>query len=205
MATILVVEDNEMLQVMVARWLKRRGHQVCVAGDGAQGLALAHSEQPDVILMDMNIPLLDGWTLTRTLKAAAPTQRIPIIGLSADALADDQARGLAAGCVAYYTKPIDFPPLLDYIDRLDNQPAPDNAGHRPARQLWRPLPCPPFRNAPTMPTPRAAAGGRCCRRGGCRYLISRAALVFTGLPAVRIAGRPNTPLAWLTQAVRARP
>ncbi|MDQ2809999.1 MAG: response regulator [Chloroflexota bacterium] len=133
MATILVVEDNEMLQVMVARWLKRRGHQVCVAGDGAQGLALAHSEQPDVILMDMNIPLLDGWTLTRTLKATTATQHIPIIGLSADARADDRARGLAAGCVAYYTKPLDFPPLLDYIDRLVNQPAPDNAGHRPVR------------------------------------------------------------------------
>ena len=133
MATILVVEDNEMLQVMVTRWLKRRGHQVRVAGDGAHGLALAQSEQPDVILMDMNIPVLDGWTVTRTLKEAPATARIPIIGLSADALAGDRERGLAAGCDAYYTKPVDFPPLLDYIDHLVSQPAPDSSGSLLAR------------------------------------------------------------------------
>ncbi len=133
MATILVVEDNEMLQVIVTRWLKRRGHQVRVAGDGAQGLALAQSEQPDVILMDMNIPLLDGWTVTRTLKEAAATQRIPIIGLSADALAGDRERGLAAGCDAYYTKPVDFPTLLDYIDHLISRRAPDRGGLSPVR------------------------------------------------------------------------
>lgn len=133
MATILVVEDNEMLQAMVTRWLKRRGHQVRVAGDGAQGLALAQSEQPDVILMDMNIPVLDGWTVTRALKGAAATTRIPIIGLSADALAGDRERGLAAGCDAYYTKPVDFPPLLDYIDSLVAPPAPDGAGPHLAR------------------------------------------------------------------------
>jgi CheY-like chemotaxis protein len=124
MATILVVEDNEMLQVMVTRWLKRRGHSVILAADGQQGLELARAQYPALVLTDMNIPVLDGWSLTRELKSAPDTRHIPVIGLSADALAGDREKALAAGCDAYYTKPVDFPPLLDYIDGLLKDQAP---------------------------------------------------------------------------------
>ncbi|HUS14400.1 MAG TPA: response regulator [Chloroflexia bacterium] len=118
MAKILLIEDNEMIQVMTTRWLTRKGHDVRRASDGMEGIAMAHSEHPDVILMDMNMPLVDGWTATRELKSAADTRRIPIIGLSADAMVGDPEKGLEAGCDAYHTKPINFPALLADIELL---------------------------------------------------------------------------------------
>src|SRR5687767_12112743 len=118
MATVLLIEDNEMLKVMIMRWLKRSGYEVLYAPDGAQGLDMARAERPDLVLTDMNIPLLDGWTIARTLKGSEDTSAIPIIGLSADALAGDQDKALEAGCDAYYTKPVDFPALLDHIGKM---------------------------------------------------------------------------------------
>jgi two-component system, cell cycle response regulator DivK len=116
MARILLVEDNEMNRDMLSRRLKRKGHEVLMAADGAQGVELAQSEQPDLILMDMSLPVLDGWQATRQIKAAANTQAIPVIALTAHALAGDRERSLEAGCDEYETKPVDFPRLLEKIE-----------------------------------------------------------------------------------------
>lgn len=116
MPKILVVEDNEMNRDMLARRLERRGYQVVVAVDGAQGLALAQSEAPDLILMDMSLPVLDGWEATRQLKAASETRAIPVIALTAHAMAGDRDKALEAGCDDYDTKPIELPRLLAKIE-----------------------------------------------------------------------------------------
>ncbi len=116
MARILLVEDNEMNRDMLSRRLKRKGHDVLMAGDGAQGVDLARSEHPDLILMDMSLPVLDGWQATRQIKATAETQTIPVIALTAHALAGDRERSLEAGCDEYETKPVDFPRLLEKIE-----------------------------------------------------------------------------------------
>lgn len=115
MAKILLVEDNEMNRDMLLRRLKRRGYQVIAASDGEHGIQLAHAEAPDLILMDMSLPVLDGWEATRQLKATPATQSIPIIALTAHAMAGDREKAIAAGCNDYDTKPIEFPRLLGKI------------------------------------------------------------------------------------------
>ncbi|HEY9645259.1 MAG TPA: response regulator [Chroococcidiopsis sp.] len=118
MHKILLVEDNELNRDMLSRRLERKGLQVIVAVDGQQGVAMAQSERPDLILMDMSLPVLDGWAATRQLKATAETQAIPVIALTAHAMAGDQAKCMEAGCDDYDTKPIDFTRLLGKIQVL---------------------------------------------------------------------------------------
>jgi CheY-like chemotaxis protein len=118
MAKILLVEDNEINRDMLSRRLERRGYQVVVALDGAQGVSMARSEAPDLILMDMSLPVLDGWEATRRIKAAIETATIPILALTAHAMTGDREKAIAAGCDDYDTKPIDFPRLLDKIEKI---------------------------------------------------------------------------------------
>jgi CheY-like chemotaxis protein len=118
MAKILLVEDNEMNRDMLSRRLQRRGHDVMVAVDGAEGLVLAQRELPSLILMDMGLPVLDGWEATRQLKADPATSGIPIIALTAHAMSEDRERALSAGCDDYDTKPVEFPRLVGKIDAL---------------------------------------------------------------------------------------
>jgi two-component system cell cycle response regulator DivK len=118
MAKILLVEDNEMNRDMLARRLERRGYQVVIAIDGEQGVRLAREESPDLILMDMSLPVLDGWEATRRLRALPVTQAIPIIALTAHAMAGDREQALQAGCNDYDSKPIEFARLLGKIQAL---------------------------------------------------------------------------------------
>lgn len=118
MAKILLVEDNEMNRDMLARRLERRGYAVLVAVDGEQGVALAQAEIPDLILMDMSLPVLDGWEATRRIKTAAETQAIPIIALTAHAMVGDRDEAMAAGCDDYDTKPIDLTRLLEKMEKI---------------------------------------------------------------------------------------
>ena len=118
MRKILLVEDNEMNRDMLSRRLERRGYQVLIAVDGEQGVAMAQSEAPDLILMDMSLPVLDGWEATRTIKAAPETRNIPIIALTAHAMVGDRDKVIEAGCDDYDTKPIELPRLLEKIDKL---------------------------------------------------------------------------------------
>ena len=118
MAKILLVEDNEMNRDMLSRRLTRRGFQVVIAVDGAQGVTMAQAESPDLILMDMSLPVMDGWEATQHLKTAPETQTIPIIALTAHAMAGDREKALAAGCDDYDTKPIEFPRLFSKIQTL---------------------------------------------------------------------------------------
>ena len=118
MAKILLVEDNEMNRDMLSRRLERRGYKVIMAEDGAVGVAMARSESPDLILMDMSLPIVDGWEATRQIKGAPETRTIPVIALTAHAMAGDEEKALAAGCNDYETKPVDLPKLLAKIDAL---------------------------------------------------------------------------------------
>jgi CheY-like chemotaxis protein len=118
MAKILLVEDNEMNRDMLSRRLQRRGHDVLVAGDGADGVAKARAEIPGLILMDMSLPVLDGWEATRQIKADPATSAIPIIALTAHAMSEDRERAITAGCDDYDTKPVEFPRLIGKIDAL---------------------------------------------------------------------------------------
>jgi CheY-like chemotaxis protein len=118
MTRVLLVEDNEMNRDMLSRRLQRRGFEVLIADDGEQGLAMAAAEQPDLVLMDMSLPVLDGWEATRRLKAAPDTAGIPVIGLTAHAMATDRDKCLEAGCDDYDTKPVELERLLDKIERL---------------------------------------------------------------------------------------
>mgnify|MGYP001799967305 CR=1 FL=1 len=113
--TILVVEDNEMNMDMLTRRLQRRGYTVLSAVNGVDGVAKARSEQPNLILMDMSLPVMDGWEATRTLKADPETRPIPVIALTAHAIAGDREKCLAAGCDEYESKPVRFPQLLEKI------------------------------------------------------------------------------------------
>lgn len=115
MVRVLLVEDNEMNRDMLSRRLERKGFTVLVAVDGAEGVAKARAELPDLILMDMNLPILDGWEATRQIKADGQTGQIPVIGLTAHAMAGDREKCLAAGCDQYDTKPVDFNSLLGKI------------------------------------------------------------------------------------------
>jgi len=118
MSVILLVEDNELNWDMLSRRLGRKGYQVVVATDGQQGLDMARSEAPDLILMDMSLPVVDGWEATRQLKAAPETRSIPIIALTAHAMADDRQTALEAGCDDYEGKPVEFDRLLSKIQSL---------------------------------------------------------------------------------------
>ena len=118
MPKLLYVEDNEMNRDMLSRRLQRRGYEVLIAVDGEQGIAQATAERPDLILMDMSLPVVDGWEATRRLKAAPDTQGIPIIGLTAHAMSTDRDKCLEAGCDDYDTKPVELARLLEKIERL---------------------------------------------------------------------------------------
>ena len=118
MARLLYVEDNEMNRDMLARRLRRRGFEVLIAADGEEGLAMVAAEKPDLVLMDMSLPVLDGWEATRRLKAAPATATIPVIGLTAHAMATDRDKCLEAGCDDYDTKPVEIERLLGKIERL---------------------------------------------------------------------------------------
>ena len=124
MTKILLVEDNEMNRDMLSRRLERRGFQVTLAVDGQQGVEMAQSESPDLILMDMSLPILDGWEATRRLKAEPKTSAIPIIALTAHAMSGDREKALEAGANDYDTKPIELPRLLEKIQTLLQQSKP---------------------------------------------------------------------------------
>jgi two-component system cell cycle response regulator DivK len=115
---ILLIEDNEDNRDMLIRRLQRRGFDVVFAVDGAQGVQMAESASPDLILMDMGLPVLDGWAATTKIKASPRTHNIPIIGLSANAMHGDREKGIAAGCDDYDTKPVEFSRLLEKIHAL---------------------------------------------------------------------------------------
>jgi CheY-like chemotaxis protein len=116
MARILLVEDNEMNRDMLSRRLQRKGYQVVMAVNGQQAIDFAASEKPDLILMDMSLPVVDGWEATRQLKAGVQTTQIPIIALTAHAMPDDERKAREAGCDDFDTKPIELPRLLAKIE-----------------------------------------------------------------------------------------
>ena len=151
MAKILLVEDNEQNRDMLTRRLQRKGHDVVTAGDGERAVALAESESPDVILMDLNLPVLDGWAATRRIKGGAGTGRIPVIALTAHAMSGDRQKALSAGCDDYDTKPVEFPRLLGKIETLLGRHA---AALNDVASKTRPEP-----QAPTTPLPPGEASG----------------------------------------------
>jgi len=118
MAKILLVEDNEMNRDMLSRRLERRGHTIVMAVDGQQGVDMAKSEAPDLILLDMSLPVLDGWEAAQQIKAQPESKDIPVIALTAHAMAGDKEKALKAGCDDYDTKPVELPRLLGKIDAL---------------------------------------------------------------------------------------
>ena len=118
MAKVLLVEDNEMNRDMLSRRLIRRGFQVVFAVDGQQGIDLARSERPDIILMDMSLPAIDGWEATRRVKADNATRSVPVIGLTAHAMGGDREKAIEAGCDDYETKPVELDRLISKIERL---------------------------------------------------------------------------------------
>src|SRR5262245_23740228 len=118
MSRILLVEDDAMNREMIARYLTTEGYQVISAGDGANAVLLARKEHPDLILMDMGLPILNGWQATYRLKTAAETRSIPIIALTAFAMAEDRAKCLAVGCEAFESKPVNFNRLLETMRQL---------------------------------------------------------------------------------------
>ena len=118
MSKILLVEDNEMNRDMLSRRLQRRGYEVVIAVDGEQGVALARSENPELILMDISLPDLDGWDATRRIKASPETQSIPVLALTAHAMSGDREKCLEAGCEDYDTKPVDLERLLRKMQAL---------------------------------------------------------------------------------------
>lgn len=118
MSMILLVEDNEMNRDMLTRRLERKGYRVVAACDGLQGYALAHSESPDLILMDISLPGMNGWEVTRLLKSEDDTRHIPIIALTAHALSSDRAKAFEAGSDEYDTKPVDFGRLQEKIENF---------------------------------------------------------------------------------------
>jgi CheY-like chemotaxis protein len=118
MPKILLIEDNEMNRDMLSRRLVRGGYEVIIAEDGARGVAMATSDRPDLILMDMSLPVIDGWEATRRIKATSELRKIPIIALTAHAMATDRDKALKAGCDDYDTKPIELQRLLGKIETL---------------------------------------------------------------------------------------
>jgi len=118
MSKILLVEDNELNRDMLSRRLARKGYDVLIAVDGQQGVDMARAEAPDIILMDMSLPVMDGWEAARTLKADEGTRAIPIVALTAHAMSEDRQSALDAGCDDYDTKPVDLKRLLGKIEAL---------------------------------------------------------------------------------------
>src|SRR5215831_2769910 len=118
MPKILLVEDNEMNRDMLSRRLERRGYRVAIAPDGEQGVSMAGSEAPDLVLMDMSLPVLDGWEAARRLKAVPETRAIPIIALTSHAMVGDREKAIEAGCDDYDTKPVEFQRLLEKIETI---------------------------------------------------------------------------------------
>jgi CheY-like chemotaxis protein len=123
MPKILLVEDNEMNRDMLSRRLMRNGFEIVMAVDGKQGVEMASAEQPDLILMDMSLPVMNGWEATQQLKAAPATRNIPVIALTAHAMSEDRDKAMAAGCNDFDTKPVDLPRLLEKIGSLLNAAA----------------------------------------------------------------------------------
>ena len=118
MARILLIEDNEMNRDMLSRRLECKGYTITLAVDGREGIDQARSDKPDLILMDMSLPVIDGWEATRTLKADPATSSIPVIALTAHAMSTDREKALAAGCDGYETKPVELPRLLEAIEKI---------------------------------------------------------------------------------------
>lgn len=118
MPKILIVEDNELNRDMLSRRLERRGFQIVMAVDGQQGVDMARSERPDLVLMDMSLPVMDGWAATKAIKADAELAAIPVIALTAHAMEGDRAKAIEAGCDDYDTKPIELPRLLEKIAKF---------------------------------------------------------------------------------------
>ena len=118
MTKILLVEDNEMNRDMLSRRLERKGYAVVIAVDGQQGVDMAFADPPALILMDMSLPVLDGWEATRRIKADARTKRVPVIALTAHAMQGDEQKAKEAGCDDYDTKPVELPRLLEKMERL---------------------------------------------------------------------------------------
>jgi two-component system, cell cycle response regulator DivK len=118
MAKILIVEDNEMNRDMLSRRLQRHGYTTVIAVDGAQAVDMVKTESPQIVLMDLSLPVIDGWEATRRIKANPETRHIPVIALTAHALSDDRGKAIQAGCDDYEIKPLDFPKLLAKIEKL---------------------------------------------------------------------------------------
>jgi len=115
---LLLVEDNELNRDMLSRRLIRKGYEILIAVDGAEGVEIAQAERPDLILMDMSLPVMDGWEATQKIKGSESTRGIPVLGLSAHALSEERDRAMAAGCDDYDTKPVELPRLLEKIETL---------------------------------------------------------------------------------------
>lgn len=118
MTRLLLVEDNEMNRDMLTRRLKRKGFEIDAAGDGEQALVMIQKSMPDLVLMDMNLPIKNGWMTCQEIRANPNTEKLPVIALTAHAMAEDKQKALDAGCNDYTTKPIDFPLLLEKINAL---------------------------------------------------------------------------------------
>ena len=118
MSKILLVEDNEMNRDMLSKRLRRKGYEVVIAVDGGEGLEMASAENPDLILMDMSLPVLNGWDATKKIKAEPATKDIPVIALTAHAMASDREKALGAGCDDYDTKPVELKRLLEKMEKL---------------------------------------------------------------------------------------
>jgi two-component system, cell cycle response regulator DivK len=118
MAKILVVEDNEINRDMMVRRLQRRGYTIVTAVDGQQGIDMTQSETPDIVLMDMSLPIVDGWEATRQIKSNPSVRHIPVVGLTAHAMVGDRDKAINAGCDDYATKPVEFEKLVELINRL---------------------------------------------------------------------------------------
>lgn len=130
MPRLLVIEDNEWSRDMLARRLSRRGYQVISAADGRRGIAMAKEQSPDLIVMDMSLPEIDGWEATRRLKADPATRAIPIVALTAHAMASDRKKAMDAGCDDYHTKPVDFESLVRSVEAfLEARNSPARTGH----------------------------------------------------------------------------
>jgi len=132
MKRLLLVEDNELNLDMLKRRLTRIGYSILIAKDGAQGVQTAEDQLPDIILMDMSLPVMDGWEATRMLKNNDATRNIPIIGLSAHALSEDRDKAISAGCDEYETKPVHLNRLLEKIEKLTGKEGADENGIRPS-------------------------------------------------------------------------
>jgi len=146
MSKILVIEDNEWSRDMLARRLSRRGYQVLVAADGKRGIVMTREQKPDLILMDMSLPEMDGWEATRRLKSDPATRAIPIVALTAHAMASDRQKAMDAGCDDYHTKPVDFENLVRSLESFlaaaarpqSDLGTPANLGRNPSAQMGDP-------------------------------------------------------------------